>query len=270
MINKTVLIAGGSSLLSAAAAAVAGYYIGVKKSNKKFDVELQEQLAAAERVFKMKHKVGMYENPMDLLKTNPNNHDVEKAAATQAAYSGFATSDEDLERIAEVLSRQDHVEPVSHRKSTLLDLEAEAEVDIRERNLFADAPDDEWPTFEEWAEMMPRGDRDPYVITHDEFHQTEVGYPTTSLTWFPDDGYSGNGVLLDEADNPIPQVDEVVGEANMERFGMWSGKENCIYICNPRLEMYMEINRVQGSYAEFIGMTVPVHKRRPPRRGESA
>lgn len=269
MINKTVLIAGGSSLLSAAAAAVAGYYLGTQKSTKKFDVELQEQLAAAERVFKMKHKVGMYDNPMDLLKTNPNNHDIEKAAAAQAVYSGFDTSDEHLERIAEVLRRDSApVVPVAHRQVTLLDLDSESV--IEEHNLFADAPDDEWPTFEEWAEIMPRGDRDPYVITHDEFHQTEVGYPSTSLTWFTEDGYSGNGVLLDEADNPIPTVDEVVGEANMERFGMWSGKENCIYICNPRLEMYMEVNRVQGTYADYIGMNVPVSKRKPPRRGERA
>lgn len=50
----------------------------------------------------------------------------------------------------------------------------------------------------------------PYVISPDEFD--EIGYNTVSLTYYAD------GVLTDECNDPIEDVDEIIGEDSLNLF----------------------------------------------------
>lgn len=73
----------------------------------------------------------------------------------------------------------------------------------------------------------------PYVISPDEFD--EIGYDTTTLTYFAD------GVLVDEADNVIDDVDELVGLDSLETFGRY--EDDSVRVRNDHLKTDFEILR---------------------------
>ena len=65
----------------------------------------------------------------------------------------------------------------------------------------------------------------PYVISPDEFD--EVGYETSTLTYYAD------GVLVDEADNVIGDVDGLVGLDSLETFGRY--EDDAVHVRNDDL-----------------------------------
>ena len=71
----------------------------------------------------------------------------------------------------------------------------------------------------------------PYVISPDEFG--EGGYPTVSLTYYDDK------VLTDEADEPIVNIDEVVGEESLTHFGEY--EDDSVFVRNDDLKLDFEI-----------------------------
>lgn len=112
-----------------------------------------------------------------------------------------------------------------------------------ERNVFSDDEgDDVWEDT-----VASRSEDEPYILAQHEFLTAEAGYEQTTLTF-----YAGDGVLADERDDPIPNINEVVGDDNIVRFGYKSNDPRVLYIRNDKLSLEFEINLSDGKFAQEV------------------
>lgn len=95
-------------------------------------------------------------------------------------------------------------------------------------------------------EKKMRNPNFPYIIHENEFSESDVGYTQTTYTL-----YAGDNVLVDTNDQPLDNVNAIVGLGNL-RFGHGSQDEDVVHVRNDKLELEMEITRVPGSYAEDV------------------
>lgn len=99
-------------------------------------------------------------------------------------------------------------------------------------------------------ELSQRTADRPYIIHQDEFAQNETEFSQVTYTY-----YAGDDVLLGEDDDIILDRDEVVGLGMLNRFGHGTDDFNILYVCNPVLEVEIEICRSPGSYeVEVLGL----------------
>lgn len=102
-------------------------------------------------------------------------------------------------------------------------------------------------------EKKNRSDDAPYVISKDEFDYDKPEYGKIDLEY-----YQMEQVLLDDRTEPMTDVDDIVGEANLKRFGHGSGDRRLVYIRNEELETDFEIRMMMGSYAvDVLGLDDP-------------
>ena len=87
------------------------------------------------------------------------------------------------------------------------------------------------------------GVRRPYVISPAEF-DTEDDYSVYSLTYYAD------GVLTDEQDNPIEDVDDMVGRDSLNHFGEY--EDDSVHVRNERLQCDFEILRDLRNYSDVF------------------
>lgn len=78
----------------------------------------------------------------------------------------------------------------------------------------------------------------PYVIKPEEFDT--VGYDVVSLTYYADK------VLVDEDDNPIEDIDYLVGEDSLDHFGEY--EDDSVFVRNDDLKTDFEILLDEASY----------------------
>jgi len=115
---------------------------------------------------------------------------------------------------------------------------------------------------EQWEqEVAARSQDRPYIISVDEFMEGEPNYSQTTLTYFVEDD-----TLIDEREFPIENVDRVVGEANLDRFGYKSNDPKVIYVRNEKLSADYEILRHEGSYGEVVHGVVTRREKQRPRK----
>lgn len=91
-------------------------------------------------------------------------------------------------------------------------------------------------------------DRDPnfpYIISHDEFYKHD--YASMELTYYVEDD-----VLSDDKDEPIPDIDAIIGPNALGWFGRGSKDPRVVYICNEDLETVFEVTRKEGSFSEIV------------------
>lgn len=81
----------------------------------------------------------------------------------------------------------------------------------------------------------------PYIIEPEEFG--ECDYEEVSLTHYAD------GVLTDEQDNPIEDVDSMVGEDYAEHFGEY--EDDSVFVRNDLLQTDFEILADQRNYSDL-------------------
>ena len=81
----------------------------------------------------------------------------------------------------------------------------------------------------------------PCVIAPQESWEQE--YPTITLTY-----YEGDGVLADDRNRIIDNIDELVGEDFADHFGEY--EDDSVYIRNDAFKAYYEILRDYGKYSE--------------------
>lgn len=89
----------------------------------------------------------------------------------------------------------------------------------------------------------------PYVISPDEFD--EIGYNTVSLTYYAD------GVLTDECNDPIEDVDEIIGEDSLNHFGEY--EDDSVFVRNDALRTDYEILRDLRNYYDIAGSSPMVN-----------
>lgn len=98
-------------------------------------------------------------------------------------------------------------------------------------------PDEEDTT--EDKEILPG----PVVIPPDEFGEDEA-YEKISLTYYAD------GVLADEMDKIVKDVDTFVGEESLTHFGEW--EDDSVFVRNDRFKRYYEILLDQRKYSDVV------------------
>jgi hypothetical protein len=96
-------------------------------------------------------------------------------------------------------------------------------------------------------QVIERGPDRPYTIREDEFMDNDSGHDQKSLTY-----YLSDGVLADDNDEIVDNIDFHVGEANLQTFGELSQDPNTVYVRNERTLVEYEIVRHEGSYAEVV------------------
>lgn len=88
----------------------------------------------------------------------------------------------------------------------------------------------------------------PYLISHEEFHNTETEWDKMSIMYYEEDD-----VLVDEADRPVDDIDYLIGEKHLDFFGLRSGGDkNQVFVRNPQLSSDFEVTRHAGSYTETV------------------
>ena len=86
-------------------------------------------------------------------------------------------------------------------------------------------------------------DSAPHIITPEEFGENEE-YDTISLTLYSD------GILADDADKPIDDVDEVIGKGSLEHFGEY--EDDSIFVRNDKLKCDYEVLIDERRYAQIL------------------
>ena len=85
-------------------------------------------------------------------------------------------------------------------------------------------------------------DGQPYLISHDEYFETEQEYDKLSIVYF-----AGDDTLADERSKNIDDVERLVGERHLDMFGKkWqsvtrSGNPDILYVRNPNIASDFEI-----------------------------
>ena len=88
-----------------------------------------------------------------------------------------------------------------------------------------------------------KGVRRPYVISPAEF-DTEDDYEVYSLTYYAD------GVLTDEQNNPIENVDDMVGLDSLNHFGEY--EDDSVHVRNEAMKCDFEILRDLSNYSDVF------------------
>ena len=88
----------------------------------------------------------------------------------------------------------------------------------------------------------------PYVIKPEDFGSIDE-YEKVSLTYYSD------GILADELDFVIEDVEDAVGKDSLNHFGEY--EDDSVFVRNDRLECDYEILRDSRKYADVVGPTEP-------------
>lgn len=86
---------------------------------------------------------------------------------------------------------------------------------------------------------------EPYVISPDEFGEDET-YTQISLTYYAD------GVLADDKNDPIENIDDIVGMDSLTHFGEY--EDDSVFVRNERLKCDYEILLDEQSYEEVYSI----------------
>lgn len=89
----------------------------------------------------------------------------------------------------------------------------------------------------------------PYVIAPEEFGNNS-DYECVSLTYYAD------GVLADEMDYIVEDVDDTVGKESLKHFGQY--EDDSVFVRNERLECDYEILLDSRKYSDVVGPTNPL------------
>lgn len=80
---------------------------------------------------------------------------------------------------------------------------------------------------------------EPYVISPDDFGELE-DYEKISLTYYSDN------VLTDEGDEPVDDIESIVGVESLKRFGEY--EEDSVFVRNDRIKCDFEILKDNREY----------------------
>ena len=147
---------------------------------------------------------------------------------------------QDVESVKRAFSMPQQSEPVEgDTETTSTPEEVQAYHDIISKQGYSttsDIPDDS-------IGKEVKGVSKPYVIPPADF-DTEDGYDVISLTYYAD------GVLTDEQNNPIEDVDRLVGRDSLTHFGEY--EEDAVHVRNDEMRCDFEILRDLSKYSDVF------------------
>lgn len=273
MTNTGIVVA--SSVVSLGVGAAIAHILTKKHMIAQYEGQIEEEVAKAKAFYSQLNKTGEYADPVELAeKLVPVDEDETDAPMTPAEYVGRKEDRKGYvayDKIAKSYSEGDsnlHV-PKMHTFSPDADMESieqatiddakakvakliersgeeelneeEGEVDMTvNRNIFQDG--DDYPELD----RSVRGASFPYIISVDEFEEGDQGFNKNSCTY-----YQKDNVLADDQDQPVDDIDELIGRQNLQ-FGNSSGQKDVVFVRNTNMEVDFEIARSYGSFAEEV------------------
>lgn len=133
----------------------------------------------------------------------------------------------------EELSVKDYAEQLS--KEGYINYSESADISVAEES--------ETPLEELLIEENNNPSDAPYVIPPEDFGELDY-YTQISLTYYAD------GILADEDDRYINNVDDIVGRESLKHFGEY--EDDSVFVRNDKLKCYYEILLDQRSYSDVI------------------
>ena len=232
--SGTVVVTGVVGLLvGLSAGTYAGWKYAERRLTTRFEEHLVREIADTKAYLARVHKTD-FQSPGDAVAALVSSEAVVAAAEAQNEYVGAPIPE--TREFAVVV-----------RKSI-------------EQNVFDEARSDDDPDFDYEHELLWREQNPgiPYVVSQEEFMQNEGDNQQSTLTFF-----TGDEVLLDERDAPIPDVKATLGP-HLDKFGYGASQSNLLYIRNPKMGMDFEVVKSDGKYAhEVLGLQ---HSNEPRRR----
>lgn len=249
--------------LGLAAGAAAGAFVGFKVAYKKAELKYQE--IAQEEIEGAREHYRAKERALDNVQGKPELEDIirDRGYSTDTQPPMAVTPPEAVVEAAAEIAETGSSDP-----------RPPVPVEPREQNVFQQKPpnpeelgEPEPQVVDEWdieAERARRSSRRAYVI-----HRTEVAeeedYDTMTYTYYEEDD-----VLCNEEDEVIPkdERDDMIGEANLNKFGHGSDDPSIVYIRNDKREIQFEVIRSPNSYAEEVHGFTPTDELRHQNRRE--
>ena len=242
-----------ASVLSAAGGGATGYILAQKRLEAKYAELSEREIREAKVYYDQKYKEGEFADPSVL--AEKYDEDDEDGGEPETSTQG-----EMIKEAADILEHQQYVS--YDRPEQTVEEVVEVKQSIKrnifedERALVTDITDRE---FDLDDELDKKAAGKPYIIEQEQFFENDSGFSQTTLTWF-----EGDQVLVDEHDQPIREVDRVIGLENL-RWGCGTlGEKNVVYIANDKLNAEYEVTRSFGSYTEeVLGFFQPKERNTP-------
>ena len=223
--GKTVVV--GASAVSLAVGSILGYFYAKHQLEQLYRDEAEREIAEARKYYQIHYKRDEYATPMDAVEQLMNGEDDSDLRVFKEATSAWRTY-------------SGHQQQPLAEETQVIDIPPQIQ-----RNIFEGDAEMKQLNYEE--EVANRDTDYPYVITKDEFLDSESNYEQACLTY-----YKRDGILADERDEIVEMVDRTVGLENLKRFGEFSGDPRIVYIRNDGLGYECEIALHDDSYAKIV------------------
>lgn len=228
----TITLAGAAA---GAALGVAGYYMMKKRLEKQYEEQLNRELDEMRLFYARRNKEGAYATPESAAEALG----VKEATEAHESYRTTAGREEvSDEQLAALRDRMKRGGPATD--------DSDVEVKV-ESNIFRNGRSLSEFDLEQEESKRAANPGLPFVISKDEYFEGEPSYVNTTITW-----YEGDGILADERDVPVENVDALIGEENLLRFGYGSDDPNIVYIRNTKNQVDFEVVRSTGEYANEV------------------
>jgi hypothetical protein len=193
-----------------------GYIVAEKRLSRQFEIRLEKETAGMREFYQVVKKP--YATPQEAAKALIEDEPVESDGESTAAVIG--------DKIAYHKIVKKEYKPLVDPEEELAMVGSRPPDEIKHHNLFV---------------------AQPMVISQEEFLQNDTDYVQSTLTY-----YEGDGVLTDERESVIEDIDETVGLKNMTKFGTNASDPNVVHIRNGRLQMEFEVCRDENSYSKIV------------------
>ena len=246
--NKVQLSVAGVALASAAFAA--GYFVADKRLETKYRQLLDEEIREFKDIYpkltNLKPIVEVEEGEEPVTELS------EETYEESTAYYKQPLSDEakkDVTDKTKEIAKDEEPEELPQPDPKVYDIHPYRGYaplrDDTNPNIFIQPHDG--GVFNYLEEQKTRTEYDPYVISEDEYINREKGYETACLNY-----YALDDTMADENERMVDNVDFLIGEKNLKRFGHGSTNEDIVFIRNDGIGMEFEVERVNRSYREFV------------------
>lgn len=128
-------------------------------------------------------------------------------------------------------------------KSEEIDSDTESKTDIAVEDYHETLVEAGYTTYNKIRKEEVEKVEKPYVIMPEEFGEID-GYETISLTLYAD------GVLTDDFDDPIEDVEHTVGKDSLTHFGQY--EDDSVFVRNDRLKCDYEILADYRNYSAVV------------------
>lgn len=149
---------------------------------------------------------------------------------------------EEIDSVKEVFSKR-------RTSSSVVDISDKKEEDDEKKSMerYSEKLKDEG--YIDYSEVKDERKEVPYVISPDELGEIKE-YPIISLTLYSD------GVLCDDLDEPVEDVEGMVGKESLTHFGEY--EDDSVFVRNDRLKADFEILLDLRKYEDVLKKMPPV------------